>query len=111
MIRTFMALALKANHFRNGSKAAIWIAKKLCPILNWKWVRPCAACAGAHPIDEMLDGSCLSRHDRGGPGPLANSPAVELFSVAYEPWSSRIFRSLMEPAANENALVGTSRDC
>jgi hypothetical protein len=64
-------------------------------MLNWKLVQPCTACAGVHPIDEIFDGArALAGMTRGGPGPLANSPAVELFSVAYEPWSSRMFRSL-----------------
>jgi hypothetical protein len=59
MIRTFMALALEADHFRNGSKAAIRIAKSYVRYQTGSWVqpctvRPCTACAGAHPIDEIL---------------------------------------------------------
>ena len=49
-IRRFMALSLEADHLPRGRKAAVRIAKKLCPILNW--VPPCAACR-SHPIDEL----------------------------------------------------------
>jgi hypothetical protein len=74
-----MAFALETDHFRNGLKAAVRIAKSDVRHAHRKPGTACA-CAGTHPIGEILDeeipDEVLSRpHHRGDPGPVASSTA------------------------------------